>query len=59
MIEKIPVSLIPKELLDVLWTPARAEKLCAEEVPFRTSGGETLAKTSSYKKQGLFSTFKN
>lgn len=45
------------ELLHLLWTRAQAE-LLEEEVPFRISGGETLAKTS-YKKKGFSSTFKN
>lgn len=46
----IPVSFIPMELLDVLWTAAQAELLCAEEEAFRILAGGTLVKTSCYKK---------
>lgn len=47
------------ELQDLFWIIAQAELLCAEEVPFRISGGKILAKTTSYKRKGFSSTSKN
>lgn len=44
VIDTIPVSLIPKLLLDMLQIPNQPELQYAEELPFRISGSEALAK---------------